>query len=201
MPYGKFRVIYREPHLSRHPWNSGFVYRCPWATIVLKKQEYRKFSKWFDRDKVSALLCDLFCVLIRDDAVPAIVIFTKFDMFVTTAMGAARDRIANWDNEKRWKYGEDKARQDVEDRCFRPWKERLGEVPLVVVSSAQSYLLILIGWMTRSTRSSPPIQKYHPGADRSYRQRDTTRGARGRCVIYGSCATQLGLRSTGRHRN
>ena len=97
---------------------------------------------------MSALFCDLFRVLRRDHAVPTIVIFTKYDKYITTAIRKGGKDIAHLDDKRRWKYGEAKASKAVEEKCIGPWKEKFGKVPLVVVSSAQSYLLMLIGWMT-----------------------------------------------------
>jgi hypothetical protein len=107
--------------------------------------------KCHERDEVSALLCDFVCVIRYHHAVPTIVVFTKYDQLVTTAMMEAG---APSNKKKKWQYGEDKAGEAVENLCIRPWRETLGKVPLVV-SSAQLYLLLLIGWMTRLPIARP----------------------------------------------
>jgi hypothetical protein len=56
--------------------------------------------------------------------------------------------------EEKCQYGEGKASEAVEG-----WRETLDKVSLVVVSNAQSYLLILIEWMTWATCSSPERYK------------------------------------------
>jgi hypothetical protein len=112
---------------------------------------------------------DLFCVLKRDCAVPAIVIFTKYDMFVTSAIGAGGDDVAGLDGKQIWRYGEVKAREAVESQCFRPWRETLGEVPLVMVSGTQSYLLILLNTsnlLVAKPRFKNSIQKLIEATDK-----------------------------------
>jgi hypothetical protein len=71
---------------------------------------------------------------------PAIIIFTKYDKLVTSATQSGANHS---DKEKMWQYGEKKASEDFEKLCIRPWREAVGEVPLMV-SSKQLYLLMLI---------------------------------------------------------
>jgi hypothetical protein len=84
---------------------------------------------------VSALFCDIFCgIKYKHAEVPAIVIFTKFDRLVTNAMLAAGDAVAHMQDEERWQYSEDKANEDAENLCVRPWRDAVGKVPLMVSS-------------------------------------------------------------------
>ena len=97
-------------------------------------------------------------------------------MFVTRAIGAAGDRVDGWDDEKVWQYGADEASGAVESHCFRPWKETLGEAPLVKVSSEQPYLLALIRRMTRLLVARPryknTIQNLIEATDKEIAQRE-----------------------------
>jgi hypothetical protein len=67
--------------------------------------------------------------------VPAIIIFTKYDMLVTTAIGAGTSVVARLrDEDEIWQYGKDEASQIVEKLCIRPWRDVVGKVPLMVSS-------------------------------------------------------------------
>jgi hypothetical protein len=71
----------------------------PKANGRVIEKEYRNFSEWYSRNKVSALSCDLSRVLKRDCAVPTIVILTKYDMFVTSELCAAGHGVASLEGE------------------------------------------------------------------------------------------------------
>jgi len=88
----------------------------------------------------------------------------------------AGDAVVHLKREERWRYGEGKASEAAENLCIRPWRETAGKVPLILVSSAQLYLLILlqVGWMTHlpiaKLRYKDTIQKLIEATDREIQQ-------------------------------
>ncbi|KAF8523355.1 hypothetical protein BU17DRAFT_86101 [Hysterangium stoloniferum] len=69
---------------------------------------------------------------------PAIIIFTKFDMLVTIAMSEEKDAVASLSKKEMWRHIEDKAKEAFESLCVRPWRDVVGRVPLMV-STRQKY--------------------------------------------------------------
>ncbi|KAF8525512.1 hypothetical protein BU17DRAFT_83723 [Hysterangium stoloniferum] len=70
----------------------------------------------------------------QERKLPAIIIFTKYDMFATKAL-SNQDAVAHLDREGMWQYGKDKAKEDFENLCIGPWREAVGKVPLHMVST------------------------------------------------------------------
>jgi len=69
--------------------------------------------------------------LAQERNLPAIIVFTKFDVLVTNAINAGQD-VAGMLAEEMWDYGKRKATENAEDLCVRPWRDAVGKVPLMV---------------------------------------------------------------------
>ncbi|KAF8525511.1 hypothetical protein BU17DRAFT_83721 [Hysterangium stoloniferum] len=67
----------------------------------------------------------------QERKIPAIIIFTKYDQLVTTAMSDF-DAVDHLDKEGMFQYGEHKAIEAFENLCIGSWREAVGKVPLMV---------------------------------------------------------------------
>ncbi|KAF8521772.1 hypothetical protein BU17DRAFT_87676 [Hysterangium stoloniferum] len=68
----------------------------------------------------------------QERKLPAIIIFTKYDRLVTTAIWEDSDAADRLDKEGKWQKGEHKASKAFENLCIGPWREAVGKVPLMV---------------------------------------------------------------------
>jgi GTP-binding protein EngB required for normal cell division len=91
---------------------------------------------------VSALLVlTIFCAIKHNHAVPAIVVFTKYDKLATAAFGEAGDDIDGFSDEEVWRYMKNKAKEAAETLCICPWRKEVGKVPLMVSSGPLYFLM------------------------------------------------------------
>ncbi|KAF8333731.1 hypothetical protein F5887DRAFT_1259834 [Amanita rubescens] len=75
--------------------------------------------------------------LVRGRGVPHIVVFTKYDILVTSEIRKSAFRGGS--TEQLWLDGEEKAKRTFKELCVDPLTKAIGEVPIMRVSSGQRY--------------------------------------------------------------
>ena len=126
-------VYFQDLYLSTRRWRP----RCRNGCRTSRQSD--TWKRWVLWQRV------VYCRLTSDNAVPLIVVFTKYDILVTSEIWKSS---GGGSTEQDWLEGEEKATKTFNELCVGPLTGAIGEVPMKGVSGGWRLSLELVEQLT-----------------------------------------------------